>query len=140
EVAARGGARVVSEPRRGYGRACLAGIELAERGWRESGADGREFAGLREQDVIVFLDADHSDHPEELDRVIGPILDGSADFVIGSRILGGATMDALAPQAWFGNRLACVLIRGLFGARYTDLGPFRAIRVRALRHLRMCDV
>ena len=65
--------------------------------------------------------------------------EGRAEFVLGSRILGGATLSALLPQAWFGNRLACFLMRVLFGARYTDLGPFRAIRVRAFKRLQMAD-
>lgn len=132
-LAREGGAEVVSERRRGYGQACLAGIARL----LEPGDGGR--AGLGDDDVIVFLDADYSDHPEELPAVVAPILAGRADMVIGSRVLGGAGMDALLPQAWFGNRLACFLMRLLFGARYTDLGPFRAIRVEALRRLRMVD-
>jgi glycosyltransferase involved in cell wall biosynthesis len=126
EVARAHGACVVSEPRRGYGRACLAGI-----------------AALREDhgdpDVVVFLDADHSDHPEQLPRVLDPVLAGEADLVLGSRVLGGASMDAMLPQAWFGNRLACFLMRALCGARYTDLGPFRAVRGDALRALGTSD-
>jgi glycosyltransferase involved in cell wall biosynthesis len=130
EVATAAGAEVVREPRRGYGRACQAGIERLVDESRDALADG---------DVIVFLDADRSDFPEELPLVAGPVLRGEAALVIGSRVLGGATMEALLPQAWFGNRLACALMRLLFGARHTDLGPFRAISVRALRHLRMAD-
>ncbi|MFT7668845.1 MAG: glycosyltransferase involved in cell wall biosynthesis [Planctomycetota bacterium] len=130
EVALAGGAEVVREEWRGYGRACQAGIrELF------SSAD----SSPRERDVVVFLDADHSDYPEELPLVIAPILAGDAELVIGSRILGGASMEALLPQAWFGNRLACFLMRTLFGARHTDLGPFRSIRVDALQHLQMGD-
>ena len=129
-----GGATVVREPRRGYGRACLAGIAYLVDGSADSFA-----RPLEDEDVIVFLDSDHSDYPEELPRVVEPILGGRADMVIGSRILGGADMRALLPQAWFGNRLACFLMRVLFGARYSDLGPFRAIRVDALRELAMQD-
>ena len=132
-VAAAGGAEVVHEPRRGYGSACLAGI--AALGTPGPGGAPALDAG----DVVVFLDADHSDHPEELGLILAPLERGEADLVIGSRVLGGATMDALLPQAWFGNRLACFLMRVLFGARYTDLGPFRAIRVEALRRLAMSD-
>ncbi len=129
EVARAGGAEVVREDRRGYGRACLAGIErlLATA------------PALTDTDIVAFLDADHSDYPEDLVRILAPLHAGEVDLVIGSRVLGGAAMDALLPQAWFGNRLACFLMRVLFGARYTDLGPFRAIRVAALRRLDMQD-
>ena len=135
QVAREGGAFVVREPRRGYGQACLAGIDYA---LGASGGDALE-PPLRDVDVVVFLDADHSDYPEELPEVVAPVLEDRADLVIGSRILGGASMDALLPQAWLGNRLACFLMRILFGARYTDLGPFRAVRVAALRRLSMAD-
>jgi hypothetical protein len=126
EVARERGACVVREPRRGYGRACLAGV-----------------AALRTEhgdpEVVVFLDADHSDYPGQLPRLLDPVLAGEADLVLGSRTLGGASMDAMLPQAWFGNRLACFLMRVLYGARYTDLGPFRAIRADALHALGMSD-
>ena len=135
-VARAGGAHVVHEERKGYGQACLTGIAVV-RG--EAQADGPEFEPLSGDDVIVFLDADHSDFPADLPDVVAPIFEERADLVIGSRVLGGATMDALLPQAWFGNRLACGLMRALFGARYTDLGPFRAITVAALEHLEMGD-
>lgn len=132
EVARAGGARVVYEPRRGYGRACQAGLEAA--------FEGRGgIAPLRDGDVVVFLDADRSDHPEEMPLVAGPVIAGEADLVIGSRTIDPRSRAALLPQARFGNRLACVLMRLLFGARHTDLGPFRAIRADALRHLRMHD-
>lgn len=132
DVARAGGAVVVREDRRGYGRACQAGLR-----WLDSGA---ELARWDDRDVIVFLDADHSDHPEELGVVLAPILEDRAELVIGSRVRGGADMRAMLPQAWFGNRLACALMRLLFGARYTDLGPFRAIRAGELRRLRMRDL
>jgi len=131
-VAREGGARVVEETRRGYGQACLAGLELLLEG-------GPGIEPLRDADVVVFLDADRSDHPEELSLVAGPVLSDEADLVIGSRMIQAGSRAALLPQARFGNRLACFLIRVLFGARYTDLGPFRAIRADALRHLRMAD-
>jgi glycosyltransferase involved in cell wall biosynthesis len=131
-VARAGGATVVSEPRAGYGQACLAGLA-----WL---LDGQGLVPpLGDDDWIVFLDADHSDYPEDLEVLLAPLAAGRAEFVIGSRILGGADMQALLPQAWFGNRLACFLMRALFGARYTDLGPFRALRVSALRALEMGD-
>jgi glycosyltransferase involved in cell wall biosynthesis len=122
EVARQGGARVVPEPRRGYGRACLTGI-----------------AALEATDVVVFLDADYSDHPEELPALAGPILEGRADLVIGSRVLGEREPGALLPQARFGNLLSVMLIRSLCGQTYTDLGPFRAISRRALDLLEMRD-
>lgn len=121
-VARAAGARVVAEPRRGYGSACLCGL-----------------AQVDAPALVVFLDGDYSDHPEELVALIAPILSGEADLVIGSRMLGQAEPGALLPQARWGNRLAVALIRLLFGHRYTDLGPFRAIRADALAHLRMAD-
>jgi len=127
------GAEVVREERRGYGSACLAGLA------RLAADDGPTRPALAAGDVVVFLDADHSDYPEDLAALLAPLVADEADLVIGSRVLGGATARALLPQAWFGNRLACALMRLLFGARYTDLGPFRAIRVSALEHLAMRD-
>ena len=125
-VAREAGATVVAEPRRGYGRACLAG--LAEIRAREATPD-----------VVVFLDADRSDNPEELPSVIAPILEGRADLVIGSRVLGRHERGALLPQARVGNFLAAVLIRLLYGVRVTDLGPFRAVRWDALERMAMAD-
>lgn len=126
-VAREGGAEVVTEPRRGYGRACLAGIaHLAGR------PDGPP-------DVVAFLDADHSDHPDELGRLLLPIERGEAELVIGSRVLGRRERGALPPQALLGNALACALMRGLYGVRHTDLGPFRAVTWAALRRIGMAD-
>lgn len=128
DVARGFGVEVVREERRGYGRACLRGLaELFGEG------------GLGPGDLILFLDADHSDYPQDLTAVLAPLFAGEADLVIGSRVLGGATMEALLPQAWFGNRLACFLMWSLFGAKHTDLGPFRAIEVAAFEHLAMGD-
>jgi glycosyltransferase involved in cell wall biosynthesis len=124
--AERCGATVVHEPRRGYGQACLSGIRTL-RGRADPPA------------VVVFLDADYSDHPEELDRVVGPIARDDAEFVVGSRVLGEREPGALLPQARFGNRFAGWLIRRLYGTRVTDLGPFRAIRWDALLGLEMQD-
>ncbi|HTO75949.1 MAG TPA: glycosyltransferase family 2 protein [Thermoanaerobaculia bacterium] len=115
--------RLVREPRRGYGSACLAGIAALS-------ADP--------PGVVVFLDGDHSDHPEELPRLLDAVA-GGADLVVGSRTLGRAEPGALLPQARFGNALACALIRLLYGRRPTDLGPFRAIRWEALGRLGMRD-
>ena len=124
QVARARGAVVVHEPRRGYGAACLKALEaLAE----------------DPPDVVLFLDADLSDDPSEADRVLRPILDGTADLVIGSRVLGERDPGALTPHARFGNWLATRLLAVLYGVRYTDLGPFRAIRYDALLALGMKD-
>ena len=122
DVARRAGARVVSEPVRGYGRACLTGI-----------------AALDAPDVVVFVDADYSDHPDELPRVVAPILEGRADLVVGSRMIGEREPGAMLPQAIFGNWLATTLIRMFWRERFTDLGPFRAIRADTLAALEMKD-
>lgn len=127
EVAQQAGARVVAEPERGYGSACLRG--LAELAARPEGPP----------DIVVFLDADYSDHPDELPRLLQPIFDGDCDFVLGSRLAGNRERGAMPPQSVWGNRLACFLMWLFFGARYTDLGPFRAIRWDSLRRLAMCD-
>jgi len=124
-VAREGGAEVVTAPRRGYGSACLAGLAHL----RQTGPP----------DVVVFVDADYSDHPEELSSLIAPILAGEADLVIGSRVLGRRERGALLPQARAGNLVACLLIRLFYGHRFTDLGPFRAIRWDALERLGMAD-
>ena len=122
KVACSLGARVVSEPRRGYGQACLSGL-----------------AALGQVDIVVFLDGDYSDYPEEMPQLLDPILKGEADLVIGSRVLGRREPGALLPQQRLGNALATWMIRLLFGVRYTDLGPFRAIRSEALQRLGMQD-
>ena len=122
ERAAGAGARVVREERRGYGQACLSGLAV-----------------LREVDIVVFLDGDYSDFPDDMPAVVAPLLKGRADLVIGSRILGQREKGALLPQARWGNVLATWLIRWFFGVRYTDLGPFRAIAAAALQELGMED-
>ncbi len=120
---ARGlGARVVAEPRRGYGRACLAGIAALS----------------PEVDTVLFMDADAADRPEDIARLLAPIQAGEADLVIGARTLG-VEPGALTPQQRFGNALACLLIRLIWGVRYTDLGPFRVIQRDALNRLGMRD-
>jgi len=118
EIAAAKGARVILEARRGYGRACLTGIE------RTNGAD-----------VVVFLDGDYSDRPAELPRLLAPIRDGAADIVLGSRLRGGLAAGAMPWHQHLGNRLAAGLIRVLYGVRLTDLGPFRAVRRDVLEAL-----
>ncbi len=123
-VAREHGAIVVFEPHRGYGAACLEALHALK-------ADP--------PDVVLFLDADGSDDPAEAPAVLAPILEGRADLVVGSRVLGLREPGALSPHARFGNWLATRLIAAFYGARYTDLGPFRAIRYDALVGLEMKD-
>ena len=115
EIAARMGARVVHEPRRGYGQACLTGL-----------------AAANSPDVVVFLDGDYSDRPSELPILLAPIIEGHADITLGSRL--GST-SAMPWHQVFGNRLAARLIRFLYGVEISDLGPFRAARAEVLRAL-----
>ncbi len=122
QVAQAYGVRVVHERRRGYGAACLAGI-----------------AALHAPNIVVFLDGDFSDYPGQMASLVDPILAGQADMVIGSRVLGEREAGALTPQARFGNWLSCLLIRAFWKTRYTDLGPFRAIRRQTLQQLDMQD-
>jgi glycosyltransferase involved in cell wall biosynthesis len=122
EVASKLGCKVLHEPRRGYGFACLKGIEA-----------------LNQPDIVVFLDADYSDYPAEMTQLVQQIQNDEADLVIGSRTLGNSTKNAHPAHARFGNWLATTMIRILFGVRYTDLGPFRAIRYSSLELLQMQD-
>lgn len=121
-LAAETGARVVHEPRRGYGQACMAGI-----------------AAVTSPDIVVFLDGDGSDDPRQMDGLVAPVARGEADLMIGSRSLGQAEHGSITIQQRFGNALSCLLMRLLWGARFTDLGPFRAIRTDALQRLAMSD-
>ncbi|MEP6776623.1 MAG: glycosyltransferase family 2 protein, partial [Chloroflexota bacterium] len=125
EAAENAGAIVVHQPRRGYGYACAAGVEKAY----ALGAD-----------VIVFLDGDYSDYPDEMPLLLGPILRGEADLVIGSRNLGGMERGALPGHAVFGNRLISLIMRARFGVKISDLGPFHAIRARTLRSLALSEM
>ena len=118
DIAQSMGARVLHEPRRGYGRACLTGI-----------------AAARAPDIVVFLDGDYSDRPEELPLLLAPILEGRADITLGSRLAKRTVRDALPWHSVFGNQLAAAMIRLLYGQRITDLGPFRAARADVLRLL-----
>ncbi len=129
-VAVEAGATVVDEPRRGYGSACLAGMRELQRLIDD---------GDSAPDIVVFLDADYSDHPDQLPDLVAPIFENRADFVLGSRILGEREPGAMPPQSLYGNKLACGLMRLLFGARHTDLGPFRAISYPQLLALEMSD-
>jgi glycosyltransferase involved in cell wall biosynthesis len=124
DIARNAGATVLREDRRGYGYACLAGIA---------------YARSRACEIIVFLDGDYSDFPEELPAVVLPIIENRADIVIGSRATGKRERGALLPQQRFGNWLATRLIHLRTGVRFTDLGPFRAITITALDQLDMRD-
>jgi glycosyltransferase involved in cell wall biosynthesis len=118
EIAARMAARVLKEPRRGYGRACLTGL-----------------ANAITPDVVVFLDGDYSDRPSELPILLAPIIEGRADITVGSRLGTNHNSGSLPRHAVAGNRLAASLIRLLYGLKITDLGPFRAGRADVLRAL-----
>jgi glycosyltransferase involved in cell wall biosynthesis len=129
-VAADAKAIVTSEPARGYGAACLRGLAQIEQ---------LVAAGEPPPSIVAFLDGDYSDYPERLPDLVTPIVEDRADFVLGSRMLGKREPSAMPPQSVFGNRLACLLMRILFRVRYTDLGPFRAIRYGSLKSLGMVD-
>ncbi|MBL4667829.1 MAG: glycosyltransferase family 2 protein [Flavobacteriales bacterium] len=120
------GATVLKEPNMGYGNACLKGMEHVAQ---------KEI----KPDIIVFLDADYSDYPEEIVDVIKPIIDNEFDMVIGSRALGNLEKGAMTPQQIFGNWLATFLLKLFYGVKYTDLGPFRAIKYNSLVALGMKD-
>ena len=122
-VAQEHGARVVKEPRKGYGSACLKGIDE-----------------LDTPDIVVFIDGDFSDFPEEIVLLISPIETGEKDFVLGSRMILPKSQSALLPQARYGNRLAVFLIKLFFKHEFTDLGPFRAIRYSSLMSIGMKDI
>jgi len=125
-VAKLAGAIVLDELRQGYGFACLKGIDYLKK-------------MERKPDIVVFLDADYSDHPEELPQIVAPILESDVELVIGSRALGNKERGSMTPQQVFGNWLATKLIKWFYGVVYTDLGPFRAIKYDKLIDLNMCD-
>ena len=120
EIAARMGARVINESRRGYGQACLTGL-----------------ASAAHPDIVAFLDGDYSDRPAELSALLAPIQQGRADIVIGSRLTSAKTTGAMPWHQLQGNRLAAWLIRRLFGAQVSDLGAFRAARFDVLRAINL---
>jgi glycosyltransferase involved in cell wall biosynthesis len=124
--AKKGGATVLYEPRKGYGFACLAGIEHLK-------------AKANQGDIVVFLDGDYSDYPEELTALITPILQQKALFVLGTRVTPQLEKGALTPQQRFGNALATTLMKWIYGSTFTDLGPFRAIEWKTLMQLNMND-
>jgi glycosyltransferase involved in cell wall biosynthesis len=126
EVAAAHGAKVVFQPLKGYGNACLKGMEyIAQKSIKP--------------DIVVYLDADYSDHPEEMPLLVAPITEGDYDMVIGSRALGVRERGSMTPQQVFGNWLATRLIHLFFNYTFTDLGPFRAIRYDKLLEINMVD-
>ncbi len=125
-VASEAGATVLREKVKGYGRACLKGVDYIAK-------------SVDKADIIVFIDADYSDYPGEMDDLVQPILQGEADLVIGSRALGNLEKGAMTPQQVFGNWLATRLLKWLYGIKFTDLGPFRAIKYERLVDLNMED-
>ncbi|MFQ5656066.1 MAG: glycosyltransferase [Candidatus Methylomirabilales bacterium] len=120
EVARAAGARVIREPMRGYGAACLAGAHAAQ-----------------DADILVFLDGDRSDDPSEMQAVLKPVLDGEADLVIGSRTTDLTEQGAITSHQRLGNRLVTWMLRLLYGLSLSDIGPFRAMRTETLRDLEM---
>lgn len=126
KVAEAAGATVVFQPIPGYGSACLKGMEYVA-------------AKSETPDILVYLDGDYSDHPEELPLLIQPIIDEQMDMVIGSRAMGHLEKGAMMPQQVFGNWLATNLIRLFYKYEFTDLGPFRAIRYDRLMEIEMSD-
>ena len=122
------GAQVVGQPERGYGNACLAGIRYLQ-----------TLPPSEQPDIVVFLDGDYSDYPDELPNVVAPILNDNMDMVIGSRRLGGMQPGAMTFPQRFGNWLAPLLIRWFYGQRFSDLGPFRAIRWEQMLAMQMED-
>ena len=126
QVATKAGANVLTEKSKGYGYACLKGIDYL------SQKD-------KTPDILVFLDGDFSDFPQELTKVIQPIIEGSVDFVVGARVKELREKGSLTPQQVFGNWLACFLMKILYQSSFTDLGPFRAIKWSTLEKLQMSD-
>jgi glycosyltransferase involved in cell wall biosynthesis len=126
QVSTKAGATVLTEKSKGYGYACLKGIDYL------SQKD-------KTPEILVFLDGDFSDFPQELTKVIQPILDDKADFVVGARVKELRESGSLTPQQVFGNWLACFLMKILYQSSFTDLGPFRAIRWDTLENLKMSD-
>jgi glycosyltransferase involved in cell wall biosynthesis len=126
QVAAAAGATVLDEPRPGYGFACLKGLEYV--------------AGLTEAtDIVVFLDGDYSDYPEELLHIVAPIIESNIDFVVGSRVARFRESGSMTIPQIFGNWLATSLMKLFFNSRFTDLGPFRAIKYSKLLEINMVD-
>ena len=126
--ATKAGATVLKESRKGYGYACLKGMEYIS-----------NLEISQQPDIIVFLDGDYSDYPAQLTELVAPIIDDNIDFVIGSRVKELREAGSMTPQQVFGNWLATFLMKVFFGAKFTDLGPFRAIKYQKLLQLKMED-
>ena len=126
ENARNAGATVIQEPRQGYGYACQKGVDYLA-------------AGERKPDIVVFLDGDYSDYPEEIVTLVKPVIEQGFDLVIGSRLLGMKNERTMPFHQFIGNRLLTLLIRMLYGVRFTDLGPFRAIKYDRLEGLDIRD-
>ena len=124
KIAKKNGAIVLIEKKRGYGNACLKGIRFLKK---------------TPPDIVVFLDGDFSDFPQEIKKIIKPIEQKKVDFVIGSRIKSLREKGSMTPQQIFGNKLACFLLKLIYGGKFTDLGPFRAIKWDTLMDLNMID-
>lgn len=122
EIAARAGARVVFQPKRGYGYACLAGLAV-----------------LEHTDVVVFLDGDYSDYPAEMERLVAPIMANQADLVIGSRLAGQMQEGAMLWHAYLGNCILSWFVRLITGCQVSDIGPFRAITWEAMNNLSLTE-
>lgn len=126
ENAKKAGATVLQEPRKGYGYACLKGLSyIAQQN--------------KKPEIIVFLDGDYSDFPEQLNEIVAPLIDENIDFVVGTRVKKYRELGAMTPQQIFGNWLATFLMKVFFNAQFTDLGPFRAIKYSKLLTLEMED-
>tara|TARA_B110000003_G_scaffold208536_1_gene207398 strand:+ start:5099 stop:5797 length:699 start_codon:yes stop_codon:yes gene_type:complete len=126
--AAKAGATVLKEPKKGYGYACLQGLSYVA-----------NLNAIKQPDIIVFLDGDYSDYPTQLTELVSPIINHNIDFVIGSRVKEYREAGSMTPQQVFGNWLATFLMNVFFGATFTDLGPFRAIKYQKLLQLKMED-
>jgi glycosyltransferase involved in cell wall biosynthesis len=129
--AKKAGATVLKENRKGYGFACLKGMDYIE--------SSAILDPYHIPEIIVFLDGDYSDYPEQLTEIIAPIINDNIDFVVGSRVKKLREFGAMTPQQIFGNWLATFLMKLFFGANFTDLGPFRAIKYNKLLALKMQD-
>jgi glycosyltransferase involved in cell wall biosynthesis len=126
ENARKAGATVLTETKKGYGYACLCGMDYIAK-------------QSKQPDIIVFIDGDYSDYPEELDKLVAPIIENDLDFVVGARKKSLREEGSMTPQQVFGNQLATFLMRLFFGSKFTDLGPFRAIKYESLKELKMED-
>ncbi len=128
EVAKKAGATVLFQPNAGYGNACLKGMEYISR-----------FGSAQRPDIIVFLDGDYSDYPEEMNKIVAPIIEKNIDFVIGARVKRLREKGSMTFPQRFGNDLATTLMKLFFNSKFTDLGPFRAIKYEKLLALKMED-